>query len=60
MTQTLDLKNMGLAPMGEAEMQETAGGNPWIIAALWAVGWEIASNPTVHATSFASGWNAAH
>jgi hypothetical protein len=60
MTQTLDLKKMGLIPMGEAEMQETDGGNPWIIAAIWAVAWEVASNPTAHAGSFTSGWNAAH
>jgi hypothetical protein len=34
MTQTLDLNKMGLAPMGEAEMNETNGGSFW----TWVAG----------------------
>lgn len=34
MTQTLELKNMGLSPLTETESNETNGGSWWLPAAL--------------------------
>ena len=62
MTQTFDLKEMGLAPMGNLEMQETDGGF-WPVffiltgvAAGVAAAWDAGS---ALGAGLADGWNAA-